>query len=656
MRRGSREVNKGANDVGEIRISPDASRQLSDVRRNMIHRDVESGIVVESGKNYNGSMLKKNIVAGSQSNSNLPDIDRGEWDEQSGQVVSRGSGRPSNYLKKTAQAVIANSSSFKKQASISSTSNSSGYSGGSHTDRLAPEVYSPLFTMANLNLPRDRITINSWIRNFYDLHPIVRNCITLHATYPISKLNIRCHDQKVEQFFSDMVEEMDLLGTLGELSLEFWKLGEVVPYAVLDENEKKWKRINILNPDFVHVKKAAIGGYPIISLRPDEALKRLVMSSHPADQHIRSQIPEEIIHHVRKGQNIPLDNFNASHLKMLSSPYDIRGTSIVVSCFKDLMLFDKLREAKFAQADGLINPITLVKVGGNAEGEARLTSEDLEEWRQIMEEAQYDKDFKIITHAGVAIERIGANGQIIDVAGDIELIIKNLYTGLMVPQAVVDTESAVYSSASIGLEVLRQRYFNFRNLIAKWLVNKIFAPISKMRGFFEYKDGEKKLIIPEVEWNHMNLYDLSDYVQTTTGLLSTQQCSLQTIYRSIGLNYEEEKRKQREEMIDLAKKQREEQALAKYSLEELRSMDSSKEIQEASEGERPGAAGAGAPGAGGDMGMGGDMGGMGGDMGGMGGDMGGGMGGELAPPPSGELGGGGGGMSPEMGPGAAPPM
>lgn len=1405
MRRGTRVVNE-VDGLGEIRISPTASKQISDVRKQMINRDVENGIIIEAGKNYQGSSLKNGSEIPIISNTEWPEANRGDWDDQNtGHSMSRGTRKTANHIGKTAQATIAHSVSFRKQASIASTSNSSGYSGGAQTDRLAPEVYSPLFTMANLNLPRDRITINTWCflpetlilmadgtrkpienvkigdlvisaegntkkvttlfqreideeivgvkiegeqetiwttqnhgfkairsknvdcksekntirrckpsnilnkfcsrcnrkenpynfekisagelekfdivycpkiknedqnvnpifntkegmeligyylsegyisknelgfvfglheketvlyvsklienffdykpsikekeensviqircynkkmadffelhcgrgaknkklsqdivllnprllkhllktwmdgdghqykkeqeqgnrfngittsenlawqlksialkcnlvahiykshnqkemispitkvsyktvpnylirisgksaikfskmfknkkyrfnklsskkivdgcsfivnnklvsyidniekkqyngkvynieveddhtyvvgpgiavfncRNFYDLHPIVRNCITLHATYPISKLNIRCPDQKVEQFFDEMVEEMDLLGTLGELSLEFWKLGEVVPYALLDESEKKWKRINILNPDFVHIKKAAIGGYPIISLRPDEALKRLVMSSHPADQHIRSQIPEEIIHHVRKGENIPLDNFNTSHLKMLSSPYDIRGTSIIVSTFKDLMLYDKLRECysedtefltengfkkyddinseklatmnqktgeleyqnyidrikyhyngemknfisnkldilvtpnhrmwlskydthsnsyknfdfinakdvtngnkyksraiinwhgdemkyvnvldinipikdyleylgylisegsvryseekgsyctaisqsnsspeynkiekciskigvcldkkvsigktkskngdvvsmrfygkkiasffkdevgsgahnkripgwvkelspnlleillralvdgdgriltgelrgdttsysystvskqlandvqeiafkcgyapvmaiysngqgvkfyyiswsldsgigefpyicnngkrggkikdttydgnvvcftvpnsllvvrrngkisvqgncKFAQADGLINPITLVKVGGNAEGDARMTSEDLEEWRQIMEEAQYDKDFKIITHAGVTVERVGASGQVLDVAGDIELIVKNIYTGLMVPQAVVDTESAVYSSASIGLEVLRQRYFNFRNLIAKWLVNKIFAPISKMQGFFEYKDGEKKLIVPEIEWNHMNLYDLSDYIQTTTGLLSTQQCSLQTIYRSIGLNYEEEKRKQREEMIDLAKKQREEQALTKYTLEELRSMDPSKDIQEASEGDRDEVVtdtqGAGM---GGDMGMGMEGGGnMGmGDMGGMG---------ELAPPPSGELGGapggsipGGGGMTPEMGPGAAPPL
>ena len=158
---------------------------------------------------------------------------------------------------------------------------------------------------------------------------------------------------------------------------------------------------------------------------------RLVQSSNPADIQLRKQIPEEILYHVKKGNNIPLDNFNISHLKMLSSPYDVRGTSIIISVFKDLMLYDKLREAKFAQADSLVNPITLVKVGGTAEGEYHPTEEDLQYWKNIIEEAQYDKDFKIITHAGMAIERIGASGSVLDISSDIDLIIKNIFWGLL---------------------------------------------------------------------------------------------------------------------------------------------------------------------------------------------------------------------------------
>lgn len=617
---------------------------VSQHRVSEITSQIESGDL-SVGNSYVASNLSKRQPKTNEAvvPSNTPEIKRGEWTVGGGAFAKNGAGTPNTSQSKLSVGAIAHGGTFVKKATVSS-SGSGGSSSGSNVERLAPEVYSPLFTMANLNLPRDRITVNSWVRNFYKLHPIVRNAINLHATYPISKLNLKCSDRKVLQFFEDMAEEMDLMSSLGDMSLEYWMLGEVFPYAELNESVGKWRQIIIQNPDYMLVKKSAFAMEPIILLRPDKKLQELAMSSNPSDIMLRKQLPEKILYHIKNGQSIPLDNFNITHLKMLSAPYDVYGTSIIVSIFKDLVLFDKLRECKFAQADGMVNPITIVKVGGSADGDYRATQEDIEYFRQMFEEAQYDKDFKLITHAGVDVTRVGAQGAVLEVTSDIELIIKNIYTGLMVPPAVVDTESSVYASASIGLEVLRQRYFNFRTVMAKWLTKKIFAPISEIQDFYEYKNGEKKLIVPEVEWNQMNLYDLQDYIGNITGLVSSKQASLQTLYRSLGLNYEDERIKMRQESIDGAIRMREEEALSKMTLTELRGLDPEKEIMDPID-DKERAAEAMPPDAGG--GMPGEMPGM--DMGGGGaGGLPGGLP-ELAPPPAGELGGG----APE---GGAPPV
>ena len=653
----------------KLRVTPKMAAGITEYRRASLESEIETGIVRE-GVSYEGSRLNKSYGNINNAPSDSDRLRRSAW------LSSTGSGYVRQGASSTAVGAIAHSDSFiKREAAkaeaqlrkmgtissgvpggVGSVGGAAGTTAGASVERLAPEVYSPLFTMANLNLPRDRITINAWVRNFFQLHPIVRNAITLHATYPISKLNLKCQDKKVLQFFENMVEEMDLMNALGDISLEYWKLGESFPFAELNERTGGWSRIVIQNPDYIHVKKTVLSGEPIITLKPDAVLQRLVFSSNPADVQLRKQIPENILYHIRTGQDIPLDNFNVSHLKMLSSPYDVRGTSVIVSVFKDLMLYDKLRESKFAQADGMINPVTLIKVGGNTEGEYRATQEDLEFFRQMFEEAQYDKDFKLITHAGVTVERVGFSGQVLDIASDLEFITKNIYTGLMVPPAIVDTESAAYSSASIGLEVLRQRYFNFRNMIARWLVNKIFAPISEIQEFYEYKNKEKHLIVPEVEWNHMNLYDLQDYISNITGMVSAGQASVQTLYKSLGLNYQDERVKMRQESIDKAIKMREENALSGMSLTELRALDPEKPISEpidSKEREKTTPPEAGAPAGmpGGEMGMPGEMGG--GVPGGLP---------ELAPPPGGEIGGEvpgagapeGGGVTPPIGPGAGP--
>jgi len=483
---------------------------------------------------------------------------------------------------------------FSKKASVASPM--PGPQTGYNNDRLAPEVYSPLFQLANLNLPRDRVTMNAWNRVFYDTHPIVRNAINLHSSYPISKINITCKNKKVQQFFMEMAERIDLYSVVYGAALEFWKMGESFPYAELDESMGVWNRITILNPDFIHVKKSIIGNHSQISLRPDAGLVRMVSSNLPADVSMRKFIPSHIIDYVKKGMNIPLDDFNISHLKLLSSPYDIRGTSIIVSTYKDLMLYDKLRESKFAQADGMINPLTLVTMGGD--GDYRATQSDIEAFKQVLEEAQYDKDFKIVTHAGVKIERAGFSGATMDIAADITHIVENIYTGLMTPKALMDQESATYASSSVGLDVLRQRYDVFRNMIKKWLERKIFAPICELQDFFEYKDGEKRLLVPTIDWNHMNLYDMNDYVQQISTFVGNKQVSIQTLHRSLGLSYEEERRRIREEMIDDQIFAKEQQILGNMRLSEIQGLDPTRGIPEPPEGTTGAAPGADAAGGG----------------------------------------------------------
>ncbi len=535
----------------------------------------ELNIPKNSGPKYSEGTLSK------KGEKSLSEYRRGEIREVASQIQS-------TIEQPKFPAAISHSSYFKKTSTVGAPALPTTTS---RSDRLAPEVYSPLFLLANLNLPRDRVTMNAWNRVFYDTHPIVRNAINLHASYPISKINITCKSKKVQQFFQEMAEEIDLYSIVYGVALEFWKNGEVFPYAELDREMGSWKRITILNPDYVHVKKEEIGDQTIVSLRPDAALQRLVNSNSTVDLALKKRLPQHIIDSVRRGQNIPLHNMNVSHLKLLSAPYDVRGTSIIVSIYKDIMLYDKLRESKFAQADGMINPLTVVKLGAGAGEGYKATQADIDAFASILEEAQYDKDYKLITHDGVTIEKVGSNGGIIDIAPDIEAINNNIYAGLMVPKAIMDQESVTYASSSVGLEVLRQRYDIFRNMIKKWLEKKIFAPICELQDFFEYTDGEKRLVVPNVDFNQMNLYDMKDYIDGISQFVTGKQISMQTLYRSLGLSYEEERKRIRQELIDTTILEKEAMALKSMRLSELLSLDPEMPINEPPEEEMEGGMG-----------------------------------------------------------------
>jgi len=198
----------------------------------------------------------------------------------------------------------------------------------------------------------------------------------------------------------------------------------------------------------------------------------------------------------------------------------------------------------------------------------------------------------------------------------------------MIPQVLMDGGSDVtYANGGVTLDVLRQRYMSFRNMLSSWLRKKIFAPISKINDFYEYKDGEKILTIPEVEWNHMSLFDAGDYINVLMQLVqgtpeAPAKVSTQTLYRSLGLDWDDEVRKLRVESIQNIIHAKESEALKVMSLNELRSLGPDDTIDTPIDQPVPGEEG-GMPGGGGPPGMGGDLGlgglpGMGGpEMGGM---------------------------------------
>tara|TARA_R110000868_G_scaffold99024_1_gene272596 strand:- start:24920 stop:26683 length:1764 start_codon:yes stop_codon:yes gene_type:complete len=476
---------------------------------------------------------------------------------------------------------VISSVGFNKSAQVVS---GGGFRGGNGDSvKQTPEVYSPLWLNSNLNLPRDRATINAWCRSFYALNPFVHNAINLHSTYPISKLNIKCPNKEIERFFNDMIEEIDLMNICVQIAQEYWLLGESFVYADLDQSKGKWSRLLIQNPDYMIVKRTVVANEPIIMLKPDANLEKIIFSNKPSDIEQRKQLNQNIVDSVKRGQNIPLDNFNVHHLSRKISPYEIRGTGLPVCIFRQLMLFDKLRESKFAQADGMINPLSIIKIGS---ADFKPTFADLEAWRNVFESAQYDKDFKIFTHEGVSVERVGFGAGIYDISGDITQLIKEIYVGLQVPSVLMDGGAdTTYANGGVALDVLRQRYMQFRNMMSNWLKRKIFAPISKIQGFYDYSGGQKQLIVPEIDWNHMSLFDAGDYIQTLVGLTqggdaSQKRASLHTLYRSMGLEFEDEVRKLRKESIQTAIFMREKSALEKMDLNALRALDEEDEIPE----------------------------------------------------------------------------
>lgn len=471
---------------------------------------------------------------------------------------------------------IGSRSGMIKQGQVAA---SSSYKGGGDTLMQTPEVYSPLWLTSNLSLPKDRQTINAWCRQFYALNPFVQNAISLHSTYPISKLNLKCKNKKIEAFFNEMIEATDLENICIQIAQQYYLLGEAFIYNEYDANLGRWSRFVLQNPDYM-VVQPGLGGNSKIFMRPDEHLKKICSSNSPRDIEQRKPLAPFIVEAVKRGGNIPLDDFNISHLCRKNSPQELRGTGLPVSVFRQLMLFDQLRECKYYQAANMVNPVTIVTVGTP---EYKPSPDVLEQHRVLFESAQNNKDFKIFTTDQLKVEKVGSGSGIYDTSVDITQLIKEIYIGLQVPSALMDGGAdTTYANAGVALDLVRERYTFFRNLLATWLKNKVFLPIAEIHDFYELENGVKKYIIPEVDWNYMSLFDTNDYIQNMITLSQEgegKRVSMQTLHRTLGLDYQDEVRRIRRENIDLEILKKEKMALEKLDLNALRAITEDDEIK-----------------------------------------------------------------------------
>lgn len=410
---------------------------------------------------------------------------------------------------------------------------------GTSVVRMAPKPFSPFYEESNLMLPRDRREINAWARHYYTTDPWVRSAIELHSTYPLGAFGVKCDVPEITKFFNNMLQRLNFSSMIYDIGREFNIIGEVFPYSELNENTGEWERIIIQNPDYIDVKSNILTE-PVISLIPDEELKRLITSTNPDDVALREQIPEDVLSYIYAGKNIPLHPRLVSHLAKKNAPYDVRGTTQLTAIFKDLMYRDKLREAQFSIADNHITPLKIFKVG-TADGTYRPTADDLVAFRDMLEQATYDPNFTLVTHPGLDVSYVGATGSILTVDAEMDKIQDRVLTGLFISKAFTTSEGPTYANASVALEVLQQRYQSFRTLIEKWLEWKIFRPVAKLQGFYKVNKGkQEELILPKVAWDKINLKNNREYQQSLGELLQQNKVSLHSMFKTLDLNYEEE--------------------------------------------------------------------------------------------------------------------
>jgi very-short-patch-repair endonuclease len=432
----------------------------------------------------------------------------------------------------------------------------------SNTVYTQPHFYSPLHTPQNWQVPSRRSEIYQWARYFFENEPKVAAAIQFYSEFPMQGFELQCSNSKIKKYFERLNKKLKLDYWLPLISSEYYMLGDVFPFlgiscpqcggtGILDGKTCSHKggvfnKLIVLNPDWIEVKQNALADEPFIQLLPNDELRRIVSEKYPLE--IYNRIPEYFRVMISSGQPIPLSNRSVKHLKHMPAPYGTYGTSMIRRLFKTLAYKDRLMTANWIVAERLILPVRIVKIG-NDDRPAGPT--DIANVQQQLAHVQNDPNLTLVTHHAFDYQFAGAQGSIVQLQSEYEMITKEILDGLMLPQAILNSEMAGYQGVQIGAEILITRLENWRKKLSRYIEEDIYMPVAKMQGFIDEEEskeaGETVYIYPTIKWEDLNIRDDTQKKQQYLGLHDAGILSTQTLTEMFDLDYDQEIERRREE-------------------------------------------------------------------------------------------------------------
>lgn len=428
---------------------------------------------------------------------------------------------------KNGKHVASESMTDKLVKKASSTGTPSVSSNG--TGVMPTQTYHPLYQATSLILPTRIREINQWARSFYKSEPLIYTGTNLNAEFPITGMRNICSDKKVLDFFDNLCFNKWNINTLLKfVSLEWNKLGNVFISGDWDTDEGVWKSFKCLNPDYVEVEATPFANKPILSLDPDDGLRRIVKEKAPRE--IYDQLDPVIIEYVNKGKKVPLSDIaiqiqknkimpngekkqssedysfpQVYHMANKNSPYEAYGTSPIYPCLKALIYKDLIRQTQYSIARRHWKPIKVVKVGDEKN---RATDKTFKNIQQKLMEAASTNEGWLIWHNYLSIDYIGSSGHLVPMERELEWVNSEIYAALGINKSMIMGESVNYASANVGLQILINRYMRFQDMLSEFIKEFIYKPVARVQEFYKTtEDGKQELIIPDIEWGMMRMRD-----------------------------------------------------------------------------------------------------------------------------------------------------
>ncbi len=318
--------------------------------------------------------------------------------------------------------------------------------------------------------------------------------------------------------------------------------------AIMDfvaKNYRGWEQLRILPPEQVKLEVFQFTNMTKMELIPSEKDRLMVLraqnTADPDASRIAADIPEMIRDRLLNGQPIPLatspyEDYLCSsfcyHLAHKKAAYDDRGTSILERCLRTLLFQDKLRQAQTSIASRAMTPKRVVWAD-------KMSETDVDGIRDQIDQALQDPDFAIVANFELHWDEIGSRDRLLDLSTEYEITNKLLFIGLRITESML-TGDATYAGERIHLDVMNTMYLLYRETMAQFVEEQLFAPVAEKKQFWEVdEDGNRVLLYPKLQFTRLALRDNTELQDFMYNLYQKGSMPISYIYDLLNIDVDD---------------------------------------------------------------------------------------------------------------------
>jgi len=331
-------------------------------------------------------------------------------------------------------------------------------------------------------------------------------------------------------------------------ALEYFISGNAFPYQVWREqkvedlNNKTYNlpvTVRYLNPQTIEIPEAPNAfGKEILFMKPFPAYSEYTTTTMLSETELSKYIPEDIQKYLNQRERTPLPSEYITHIARKKRDYETWGTPYLLRVLDAVASKKRLRRLDDATVDGMVNYITIFKVG----------SENPDSPYHQVSQARLNAVSALLTNPNatsvlvwphdLTVETVGPEGKVLEFDSRYQEANSDIIGGLGVPRLLIDGTGRI-SAEWVVVGVLIERLEQIRFIFKKYL-ERLYKIILEENGFND--------IQPKVTWTRMSLKNEKEVKNMILAFYDRGLLPIETSLTEAGYDFQEQWERQKDEI------------------------------------------------------------------------------------------------------------